>query len=108
MLRRRYDLFIAEVPKMKATNGIVAFHQDGLQLAGDLRNEALRLRCSRAYEYSPDIYWLAQAAATGAFLLAGSQSPVFLECLQDVLYYKSFEATRDRVESFLRYTKGNA
>lgn len=89
---------------MTASNGIVAFHQDGLQLASDLKQEAQRLGYSKAYEFSRDIYWLEQATATVAFLLGGSQSPVFRQYLEGVLYYKRQGSMQDRVRIFLTYT----
>ena len=93
---------------MNANNGIVEFHQDGLQLAYDLRQAAMALGYSRAHECSNDIYWLLQAAAAVMFLLVGLQSVVFREYFEGVLYYRNFESTRDRVNAFLAYTKCDA
>lgn len=103
-LRKRYDRFIAKAPDMNATNGIAEFNQDGLQLAGDLKQEVRRLGSSKAYEFSSDIYWLEQAAATIAFMLGGPQSGVFRQYLEDVLYYRGSGETREHVEKFLAYT----
>ena len=107
-LRERYDCFVGKVPEMNANNGIVEFHQCGLQLASDLRDEAQELGYSRVHEYSSDIYWLLQAAATVIYLIAGSQSTVFREYLEAVLYYRNFESTQSRVREFLAYTKCDA
>ena len=107
-LRVRYDSFIVKVSEMNATNGIADFHQCGLQLARDLKLEAQKLGYSRAYEFSSDIYWLLQAAATVLFFLVGSQSTVFREYLKDVLYYRNFESTSARVKEFLAFTQCDA
>ncbi len=107
-LRVRYDSFIVKVSEMNATNGIADFHQCGLQLARDLKLEAQKLGYSRAYEFSSDIYWLLQAAATVLFFLVGSQSTVFREYLKGVLYYRNFESTSARVKEFLAFTQCDA
>lgn len=69
-------------------------------LLKDLHQHAMSLGYSKAYESSPDIYWLLQSAAVVALLAFGSGSEIFRRKRAEVAYYGAFAETRERVRAF--------
>ncbi|KQQ53578.1 hypothetical protein ASF84_17325 [Pseudomonas sp. Leaf127] len=99
----RYDAFIASAAQRVLPADRARFMIESKQLARDLSRHATHLGNSKAYENSPDIYWLMQAAATVSMLSSGARSIAFQGYYMDVNAYRRAPLTAGQVQVFDDY-----
>ena len=101
----RYEAFISGFVDGNGSGGEMPLQDAARNLASDLHSEAMRLGTSKAYEFSDDIYWLDQCAATVTLFAFGRYSSEFKKYESAVHYYKNFPSTVDRVKKFDSYVQ---
>jgi hypothetical protein len=97
-LRARYSAFIGDVERAGNLDRSRDWSELALRLSADLHVAAQDLGCSRAHEFSDDVFWADWASAVVAFFAAGKRSTAFEERRSGMAYYQRFSRWTHAVE----------